>query len=88
MTPGVTVSTLVAINNRTAWPGVRQGTRLTSVGIAGEISSPLDEGATLEIARCDGVQADGREDGRVAELGLGSNNAVGDVVVDSLSSTD
>lgn len=58
--------------------------RLTSIGIAGEVTSPLDEGAALEIARSDREQADSGQDRSVAELRLRSDDTVGDVVVDGL----
>jgi hypothetical protein len=54
----------------------------TSIGVAGEVASPFDEGAVLKLARGDGVAADGADDAGVRELRLGSDDAVGDVVVD------
>lgn len=58
--------------------------RLTGIGVAGEVAGPLDEGAVLELARGDGEQADGADDGGVRQLGLGGDDGVGDVVVDGL----
>ncbi len=57
---------------------------LTSIGVAREVTGPLDESAALKITRGDGEQADGRQNGSVRELGLGSDDTVGDVVVDGL----
>lgn len=58
--------------------------RLTSVGIAGEVASPLDEGAALVLARGDSKAADSAEHTGVGELRLRSDDAVGNVVVDGL----
>jgi len=57
---------------------------LTSIGIAREVASPLNVGATLSLAGGHGIEADGGEDGRVAQLRLGGDDAVGDVMVDGL----
>ena len=59
-------------------------TQLTSISIAGEVARPLDKRAALEFARGDGKQADRGQDRGVTKLGLGRNDAVGNVVVDSL----
>lgn len=56
----------------------------TSVGIGREVASPSDEGLALVLARGDGICADGRDDGGVAQLGLSRDDGVGDVVVDAL----
>lgn len=53
-----------------------------SISIAGEVTGPLDESAVLVGARGDGVEADGADDARVSELGLGGDDTVGDEVVD------
>jgi hypothetical protein len=58
--------------------------RLTGIGIAGEVASVLDEGGALVVTAGDGVAADGADDGGVGEGGLGSDDGVGDVVVDGL----
>lgn len=55
-----------------------------SVGIAREVASPLDESATLSLARGDWVQTNGADNAGVAELRLGRDDGVGDVVVDRL----
>jgi hypothetical protein len=56
--------------------------RLTGIGVAGEVAGPLDKGAALELARGDGVAADGAHNAGVGKLGLGRDDAVRDVVVD------
>jgi hypothetical protein len=58
--------------------------RLTSISIAAEVACPGDVRVALVLARGDGVQADGGDDGCVAQGGLGGDDAVGDVVVDGL----
>jgi hypothetical protein len=57
---------------------------LTSIGIAREVASVLDEGGTLKVTAGDGVAADGGDDGGVGQGGLGADDGVGDVVVDGL----
>jgi hypothetical protein len=59
--------------------------RRTSISIAGEVASPGDEGLAFVLSRGDGVCADGRDDGRVGQLRLGRDDAVGDEVVDALN---
>jgi hypothetical protein len=59
--------------------------RLTGIGIAGEVASVLDEGGALVVTAGDGVAADGADDGGVGEGGLGGDDRVGDVVVDGLN---
>ena len=56
----------------------------TSIGVGGEVASPSDEGLTLVLAGGNGVCADGRDNGGVAQLGLSRDNRVGNVVVDAL----
>lgn len=63
---------------------MREGRKLTGVGVAREVAGPLDEGAVLEVARGDGEEADGADDAGVGQLGLGGDDGVGDVVVDGL----
>ena len=58
--------------------------RLTSIGIAREIASPLHKRAPLMLAARDRVAAHRAQHARVAELRLRSNDGVGDVVVDCL----
>jgi len=58
--------------------------RLTCIGIAAEVAGPGDVRVALVLARGDGVQADGGDDGCVAQGGLGGDDAVGNVVVDGL----
>jgi hypothetical protein len=70
----------VLVNDRS----IESLVRLTSIGIAGEVASPGDEGLALVRTRGDGVCADGRDDGRVRQLRLGGDDAVGDEVVDAL----
>lgn len=48
------------------------------------MTRPLNVGGTLELTGSDGVAADGREDRGVAEVGLGSDDAVRDVMFDGL----
>lgn len=48
------------------------------------MAAPLNEGAALQLSRGDGVAADSAQDTRVSQLGLGGDDAVGDVVVDGL----
>lgn len=57
---------------------------LTNVGVARKLGGPAHKGRVLELARGDGPAADRVDDARVRELGLGVDNAVGDVVVQSL----
>lgn len=56
----------------------------TSVCIAGEVASPLHKRAALGLARRDRVEADSADDAGVAELRLGRDDRVGDVVVNRL----
>lgn len=56
----------------------------TCIRIAGEVAGPFDEGASLELSRSDCIAANGGENGRIAELRLGSDDAVRDVVIDGL----
>lgn len=58
--------------------------RHTSISIAREVAGPLDIGVVLVLARGDGEEADGAQGGRVAEVGIGGDDRVGDVVVDGL----
>lgn len=54
----------------------------TSIGITGEVASPLNIGATLVLARGDGKAADGADNTGVADGGLAGDDRVGDVVVE------
>lgn len=54
----------------------------SSISIAGEVTSPLNESGTLELAAGNGVETDGGEDTRVAELRLRGDDRVSDVVAD------
>lgn len=54
----------------------------TGISVRGEVAGPLDESAVLVLARGDGVAADGADGGGVAQSGVGSDNRVGDVVVE------
>lgn len=56
----------------------------TNVGVARKLGGPAHKGRVLELARGDGPAADRVDDARVRELGLGVDNAVGDIVVQSL----
>lgn len=56
----------------------------TGVSIAREVTRPLDEGRALELAGRDSVAANSRQNRGIGEIGLGGDDAVGDVVVDSL----
>lgn len=56
----------------------------TSIGIVGEVTAPLNKSAALKLTRCDGIAANGAQDTRVGQLGLGGDDGVGDVVVDGL----
>jgi hypothetical protein len=58
----------------------------TSIGIAGEVAGPGNEGLALVLAGGDRVCADGGDDGSVAQLRLGRDDGVGDEVVDALPS--
>jgi len=57
---------------------------LTSVGIAREVTAPGDKGTAGVFARGNLVAADSTDDGAVRKGRLGSNDAVGDVVVKGL----
>lgn len=59
--------------------------RLTSGSVAGELSAPLNVGASTVGTGSDGVQADRAQNAGVGELGAGSDDAVGDGVVDGLT---
>ena len=48
------------------------------------MAAPLNKSAAFQLTAGDGVQADGAQHGRVGQLGLGGDDAVGDVVVDGL----
>lgn len=48
------------------------------------MAGPFDVGGTLQVTGGDGITADGRENRGVGEVGLGSDDTVRDVVVDSL----
>lgn len=63
----------------------RSTMRLTSGSITGELSAPLDVGASTVGTGSDSVQADGAQDAGVGELGAGGDDAVGDGVVDGLN---
>ena len=56
----------------------------TGISVAREMTGPLHVRVSFVLARGDGEAADGREDGCVAEGGLGGDDAVGDVVLDCL----
>jgi len=56
-------------------------TRLAGIGIATEVSTPLDKRAAFELARSDRVAADGAEDTRISELRLRCDHRVGDIVI-------
>lgn len=58
----------------------------TGISVAGEVASPLDKGASLELAGSNGIAADCGENRGIAKLGFGGNDTIGDVVVDSLQS--
>jgi hypothetical protein len=58
--------------------------QLTSIGIAREVAGPGDVSVALVLARGDGIDANRGDGGRVRELRLGRDDAVGDVVVDAL----
>lgn len=62
----------------------RMGWVLTGIRITREVASPLHESTALLLARSDRVAADGAEGARVAELRLGRDDRVSDVVVDGL----
>lgn len=48
------------------------------------MTTPLNEGAALQLTRSDGVAADGAQNTGVGQLGLSRDDAVGNVVVDGL----
>jgi hypothetical protein len=50
------------------------------------VTAPLSKSTALQLARGDGIQANGAQHARVAQLGLGRDDAVGDVVVNGLPS--
>lgn len=50
----------------------------TRISIAGEVASPLHEGATLHGAGCHCIAADGTQYAGVRELRLRGDDAVGD----------
>lgn len=54
----------------------------TSIGVAGEVASPLNKGGSLKLAAGDWVETNGGEDAGVGQLGLRRDDRVGDVVVD------
>ena len=56
----------------------------TGISVPREMTGPLHVRVSFMLARGDGEAADGREDGCVAEGGLGGDDAVGDVVFDCL----
>lgn len=56
----------------------------TSISVTREIPRPLHKRAALVVAAGDGVALHRAEDAAVSELRLGRDDAVGDVVVDSL----
>ena len=57
---------------------------LTSIGIVGEVSGPLDESRAFELAAGDCVGTNSAHDGGVGQLWLGSDDGVGDIVIDRL----
>lgn len=59
-------------------------TRLTGVGVPGEVPAPLHKGAAGVLARRHLVAADRADDGGVGQRGLGGYDAVGYVVVERL----
>ena len=63
---------------------VGQTRRLTSISIAGEVSTPLHVCASHELSRSHREQSDGAQNAAVRELWRGGDDAVGDVVVDRL----
>jgi hypothetical protein len=62
----------------------KQARAPTGISIAREVPGPLDECATFILPRGDWVALDRAENGRVGELRLRSDHAVGDEVVDGL----
>jgi len=53
----------------------------TSISITGEIASPLNECLSFVVAGGNGEEADGAHDAGVAELGLGGDDGVSNVVI-------
>ena len=58
----------------------------TSISITGEIASPLNECLSFVVAGGNGEEADGAHDAGVAELGLGGDDGVSNVVINCLPS--
>lgn len=56
----------------------------TRVSIARKVAGPFDKGAARELTRSHWVAPDSAQHAGIGDLRLGRDDAVGDVVVDSL----
>ena len=54
----------------------------TRVSIARKVAGPCNEGLSLMLARGNRVNANGRYNGRVRQLGLGGDDTICDVMID------
>ena len=61
---------------------------LTSISVAREVASPLNEGSALVRARSDREAADSAENAGVAQGWLRGDDGVGDGVLDALFALD